>query len=416
MMTRKLKHLILALMDMRQTLKQLKQFLKTVIRNVIADRVFFRATSLAYTSVISLVPLTMVIYAFGGFNQLSSRLLEAMGKLLLPESNNEILLAFNTFTSNARRLGTWGTLLFLFAAIMLFNALESHLNDIFRVCPRKGPILRVGMYVASLALISLVLGAGFGPISGMLEAWNRVPVPGQQLLGIILSILGAMIGMMLIFGLMSAARVKISSALLGSFIGALSLQAAKYGFTIWTTHSVRQSIIYGSVVFIPLLLIWLSVAWIIILVAAEITYAHQIEAGRKPPLKYATPADETEVGWKVYLALADDFRMGKNPPGIKALAIRLSVDERRVDHILERLEDGGLVHQVSHYPSGYIPAVAPADLNASQVFAVITGWNWNNKHEDTEDAFSLIREGMEKSLGNRSVRSFLIDEKTDVPS
>ncbi len=416
MMTRKLKHPILVLMDMRQNFKRLRHFLKTVIGNVIADRVFFRATSLAYTSVISLVPLTMVIYAFGGFDQLGSRLLESTGKLFLPESNNEMLLAFNTFTSNARRLGTWGTLLFLFAAIMLFNAMESHLNDIFRARPRKGPILRVGMYVASLALISLVLGVGFRSISGMFEVWENVSVPGRQLLGLILSILGAMIGMMLIFGLMSAARVKLRSAMLGSFIGSLCLQAAKYGFTLWTTHSVRQSIIYGSVVFIPLLLIWLSVAWIIILVAAEITYAHQIEAGRKPPLKYVTPADETEVGWRVYLSLADDFRLGKSPPGIKALASRLSVDERRVDHILERLEDGGLVHQVNHYPSGYIPAVAPADLNASQVFTVITGWKRDEEHENTGDAFSLIREGMEKSLGNRSVRSFLINTETDEPS
>ena len=416
MMTRKLKHPILVLMDMRQNFKRLRHFLKTVIGNVIADRVFFRATSLAYTSVISLVPLTMVIYAFGGFDQLGSRLLESTGKLFLPESNNEMLLAFNTFTSNARRLGTWGTLLFLFAAIMLFNAMESHLNDIFRARPRKGPILRVGMYVASLALISLVLGVGFRSISGMFEVWENVSVPGRQLLGLILSILGVMIGMMLIFGLMSAARVKLRSAMLGSFIGSLCLQAAKYGFTLWTTHSVRQSIIYGSVVFIPLLLIWLSVAWIIILVAAEITYAHQIEAGRKPPLKYVTPADETEVGWRVYLSLADDFRLGKSPPGIKALASRLSVDERRVDHILERLEDGGLVHQVNHYPSGYIPAVAPADLNASQVFTVITGWKRDEEHENTGDAFSLIREGMEKSLGNRSVRSFLINTETDEPS
>jgi len=403
-------------MDMRQTFTRLNHFLKTVIRNVIADRVFFRATSLAYTSVISLVPLTMVIYAFGGFDQLGIRLLESTGKLLLPESNEVMLLAFNTFTSNARRLGTWGTLLFLFAAIMLFNAMESHLNDIFRARPRKGPILRVGLYVASLALISLVMGVGFRSISGMFEVWESVSVPGRQLLGLILSILGAMVGMMLIFGLMSAARVKFRSALLGTFIGSLSLQAAKYGFTFWTTHSARQSIIYGSVVFIPLLLIWLSVAWIVILVAAEITYAHQIEAGRKPPLKYATPADETEVGWMVYLALADDFRLGKSPPGIKALASRLSADERRVDQILERLEDGGLVHQVSQHPSGYIPAVAPADLKASQVFRVITGWNRDEDRENAVDAFSLIGDGMEKSLGNRSVRSFLINEKTDLPS
>ncbi|MCK5736950.1 MAG: YihY/virulence factor BrkB family protein [Spirochaetaceae bacterium] len=400
-------------MEPSKAFQQLKQFLKTVVHNIIDDRLFFRGTSLAFTSVISMVPLTMIIYSFGGFDQLGDRLIEGLGKLLLPEGYDGFIRAFNTFTTNARRLGTWGTLLFLFAAVMLFNAMETHLNDIFRARPRKGPILRFGMYIASMALISLVFGAGFGPLSGMLDTWNGVMGQLQSVLGPIISIIGSMLGLMLLFWLMSAARVKFKSAALGTFIGAVSLQAAKFGFTLWTTYSARQSIIYGSLVFIPLLLIWLSVAWVIILISAEITYAHQIEAGRKPSLKYATPAEETGVGWKVFLTLAEDFRLGKKPPGIKALSNRLSVDERRVDTILKRLEDGGMVYQVVHHPPGYIPAKAPADLNAAAVFSVITGWNGHHDYNKSDEAFSLIRSGLESSLSKRSVRSFLIEDKTD---
>lgn len=413
-MTRKRTYPILRAMDFRMLFDRLKRFLTTVIQNVVSDRVFFRATSLAFTSVISMVPLTMVIFAFGGFEQLGNRLLEAFGLFLLPETNEEMLQVFDTFTSNARRLGTWGTLLFLFAAIMLFNAMETHLNDIFRARSRKGPILRIGMYVSSLVLISLVFGAGFGPISGMLDAWDKIAGPGQTALGIVLSILGAMAGMMMIFGLMSAARINFKSALLGSFIGALTFQAAKYGFTFWTSHSVRQSIIYGSVVFIPLLLIWLSVAWIVILVAAEITYAHQIGAGRKPLLRFATPTYEVESGWRIFLSLVDDFVVGKKPPGIKALAARLSLDERRVDIMLQRLEKGGLVHRVKSTPTGFVPAVAPADLNATTVFAVISGWNNKSGSEDSENAMNMLRGGMEAALGDRKVRSFISENKTDI--
>ena len=398
-------------MGFQKSFKQLKQFLKVVIKNIIDDRLFFRATSLAYTSVLSMVPLTMIIYSFGGFDQLGERLLESVGKILLPEGNDGIIRAFSTFTTNARRLGTWGTLLFLFAAVMLFNAMETHLNDLFRARPRKGPILRFGMYIASMALISLVLGVGFRPITEMVSAWNNIPLNLQLVLGPVLSILGSMLGMMMLFELMCAARVKLRSAALGSFIGALGLQAAKFGFTLWTTHSVRQSIIYGSLVFIPLLMIWLSVAWVVILISAEITYAHQIEAGKKPPLKYSSPSDDTEVSWKVFLALADDFRLGHRPPGVKNLANRLSIDERRVDIILRRLEDGGLVHQVVSHPPGFIPAKAPADLNAAEVFAVITGWNVQNVYETEDEAFSIIRQSIESALAERSVRSFLIDEK-----
>ena len=401
---------ILIYMGFKKSFEQLKQFLKVVVRNIIDDRLFFRGTSLAFTSILSMVPLTMIIYSFGGFDHLGERLMEGIGKLLLPEGNEGIIRAFSTFTTNARRLGTWGTLLFLFAALMLFNAMETHLNDLFRARPRKGPILRFGMYIASMALISLVLGVGFRPISSMINAWKNIPLNLQLILGPILSVLGSMLGMMMLFELMCAARVKLRSAALGSFIGALGLQAAKFGFTIWTTHSVRQSIIYGSLVFIPLLMIWMSVAWIVILISAEITYAHQIEAGKKPPLKYSSPSDDTEVSWKVFLALADDFRLGIKPPGIKKLANKLSLDERRVDMILHRLEDGGLVHQVVSHPPGFIPAKAPADLNAAEVFAVITGWNVQNDYETEDEAFSIIRRSIESSLSKRTVRSFLVEE------
>ncbi len=410
-MTEDHSHSILQLMNIRKTAEHQKKFLRAVIRNIIDDRLFSRATSLAFTSFISLVPLTMIIFSFGGFNQLSERLIDGIGKLLLPEGNEGIIRTISTFTINARRLGTWGSLLFLFAAVMLFNAMESHLNDIFRARPRKGPVLRIGMYIASMALVSLVFGVGFGPLSGVMDVWNNVPGQIQRILGPTLSILGSMLGMMMLFGLMSAARVKFRSAALGAFIGALGLQAAKFGFTLWTTHSVRQSIIYGSLVFIPLLLIWLNVAWIVILISAEITYANQIEAGKKPPLRYTTPAEETEVGWKVFLTLVNDFRIGKKPPGVKDLSNRLSIDERRVDTILKRLEEGGMVHQLLHHPPGFIPAKAPADLMAADVFTVITGWNRKEDSENANNAFPIIRDGIKSSLAERTVRSFLIEEE-----
>lgn len=410
-MTENHSHSILQFMNIRKIAEHLKKFLKAVIRNIIDDRLFSRATSLAFTSFISLVPLTMIIYSFGGFDQLGERLMEGVGKLLLPDGNEGIIRTISAFTNNARRLGTWGTLLFLFAAVMLFNAMESHLNDIFRARPRKGPVLRIGMYIASLALVSLVFGVGFGPLSGVIDAWNNVPGKIQRMLGPALSIIGSMLGMMMLFGLMSAARVKFRSAALGAFIGALGLQAAKIGFTLWTTHSVRQSIIYGSLVFIPLLLIWLNVAWIVILISAEITYANQIEAGRKPPLRYTTPAEETEVGWKVFLSLANDFRIGKKPPGIKDLSNRLSIDERRVDTILKRLEEGGMVHQLPIHPPGYIPAKAPADQIAADVFTVITGWNRPAGSDNVNKAFPIIRDGIKSSLAERTVRSFLLEEE-----
>ena len=393
-------------MKIRRSVDLFRQFIVSVVRKIIEDQVFFRATSLAFTSAITLVPVTMVIFSFGGFDQLGLRIMDALGEFLVP-GGKEIMEAFHTFTFNARRLGTWGSLLFVVSSAMLLNTMENHLNTIFRVRHHRGIVRRVGLYIASLALISFVFGSGFGPISGMIDAWHKFPAANQRILGIVLSILGAMIGMIFLFSMLSAARIRFRSALVGSFIGALGFQTAKFGFTIWTTRSVRQSVIYGSVVFIPKLLLWLDVAWIIFLISAEITYALQTGAGRRTPYKPGSPAEETELGWNIYLTLADDFRQGLRPPGIRDLAIRNAVDESRVSDIIRTLEDGGLVHPVAGHPVGYLPSRSPADLEATRVIAVITGWDHTRDANGKEGTPELIKSGIRSVFGTRSVRSFL---------
>ncbi len=389
-----------------QTLwKRLGRFLSTVFRSIIDDQVFLRSAGIAYTTMITLVPITMVIFSVGGFNQLGYRILESLSRFLMPEGNDTLLQTFNTFTFNARKLGAWGTLFFLCTAVMLLNSLEIHLSTIFKTRPRKGPIQRILTYLASLALTSFIFAAGFGPISGMLEAWNKVPPLGQRILGHILSLLGAMAGILLLFSLLNSAKIRLRSALLGSIIGAVGFQAAKVGFTLWTSHSVRQSLVYGSMVFLPLLLIWLNVSWLIVLTAAEITYAHQREAGRRPPLKSATPAHEMDIGWRLFLELSKDFLKGSKPPGSKTLAARVRVDERHADILLERLMDGGLVHRVDRKPYGYIPARDLSQTEAAAVIGVVAGLSGEEHYYGFTEM--TIRNGLKNAVEGKSVRSFL---------
>ncbi|MCG8452911.1 MAG: YihY family inner membrane protein [Spirochaetales bacterium] len=386
---------------------RLVRFTTTVVKKIISDQLFFRATSLAFTTVMSMVPLTMVIFSFGGFQEFGTRTFEALSQFLVPEGNDEILRAFNTFTSNSRRLSTWGSILFIFAAIMLMNAMEMHMNSIFRSRPRRGFIRRLGSYAATLSLTSLMFGAGGGPLSEILVAWSRATAPEQRIIGGLLSIAGVMVGLYLLFRFLNGARVRVASALLGAFVGALVFQAAKFGFSVWTVTSVRQSVIYGSVVFIPKLLIWLDVAWIIILIAAEITYAHQIGAGKHKKINTRTPAGEIETGWQIYLALAEDHREGRKPPGIRDLAHRLSADVVLIDRLMVRLSEEGLVHPVAGHPPGYVPAIAPADLAADRVISALGGWSIAT---DEGEISPHIRAAISARLKSRTVRSFLTYE------
>ena len=75
-----------------------KRFIQSVGRKAADDRLMARASSLAFSTVLSLVPLTMVIYSFGGFDQLGETGLSAQWlKILLPDGPEEMLQVFSKF-------------------------------------------------------------------------------------------------------------------------------------------------------------------------------------------------------------------------------------------------------------------------------------------------------------------------------
>ncbi len=397
-------------MNIRKHLNRLKDFIGAVTRNVIEDQVFSRGTSLAFSTTMALVPLTMVVFSLGGFNKLSRRILDALGQVLLPDSSDEIVRAFNTFTTNASSLGTWSTLLFILAAIMLLNAIENHLNTIFRVRHSTGFLGRARMYFTTLALTAFVFASGFGPLTGILETWERVPVLGKKTIGFALSLLGTMGGMMALFSSLSAARIRLRSALAGGFTGAVIFQAAKFFFALWMQRSVRNSIIYGSLVFIPIFLLWLAVAWIVFLISAEITFVIQNQSGLQTNRSYDTPALEIETGWKLFLELSNDFHLGRKPAGIRELAGRLGIDETRASCIIHRLSQAQLIRTVTGSPPGYVPAAPPDNLPAAEIFSLISGWNADASQDSRTAAAQLVCQSIHSALGERTIRSFLPEE------
>ena len=163
--------------------------------------------------------------------------------------------------------------------------------------------------------------------------------------------------------------------------------------------------------FIPLLLIWVNLAWIIILGAAEITYAHQNSAGRLKRLPRRTPAEETEEGWRLYMKIAEKFGNGEKPPGIRDLADALRIDERLVSILIKRFEDNGLLFRVSSRGHGYVPSISPEKLSSVRVLSAISGWAMDNTASGNNEAGTLIRNAVRKTFDGKTVEDFLEQAK-----
>jgi YihY family inner membrane protein len=83
-------------------------YLKKLLHLIIKDRIPARATSLAYTTILAMVPLAAVFISFGSRELLDGPLKNIILTTILPESQEMIFDWITSFAENSRKLGTWG--------------------------------------------------------------------------------------------------------------------------------------------------------------------------------------------------------------------------------------------------------------------------------------------------------------------
>src|SRR5207247_10376425 len=69
-------------------------------------------------------------------------------------------------------------------------------------------------------------------------------------------------------------RVKLQSAVVGGLVAAVLWQTVGWGFAVFVASSTRYYAIYSSFAILLLFLLWLHVGWVIVLLGAQVAYAH----------------------------------------------------------------------------------------------------------------------------------------------
>jgi membrane protein len=124
--------------------------------------------------------------------------------------------------------------------------------------------------------------------------------------------------------------VRIVSALLGGIVAGVLFGIAQYSYLQFNVGVIRYNTIFGSIAFLPLLMVWIYVCWAIILLGAEVAYAHQTLPLYRREVR-GTPAGAAareSIGLAIAVELARAFRDGRPPwsvDGLRSLDIRPTV-------------------------------------------------------------------------------------------
>ena len=314
------------------------------------DHLSLTASSLTFTTLIALVPLlTVMLAVFSAFPMFASfegALEKYFLQALVPDSiAKPVLRALTQFAAKASRMGTLGLTLFVATALAMVFTMDRTLNAIWRV-PKPRPWgQRVLVYWAALTLGPLMLGVSLTMTSYALTAGSGIVAAmpgGLHLLLACIEFLLLACAMAGLFHYVPNTFVRWRHAWAGALFTAAGLEAAKSCLT-WYVQSVPTfSAVYGAFATVPILLLWIYLAWVIVLLGAVVAaYAPSLRAGLK--------AEDSRAGSRFTLALAVVRALrtarGTARAGLDGaeLSVQLGRDPLLVESMVEQLVQLGWV-------------------------------------------------------------------------
>lgn len=324
-----------------------RQMLRTLWTRFREVRLGMTASSLTFTTVLALVPLFTLVLAiftaFPIFAQVQDQLQRWLIESLVPESiSRQVLGSLTQFSRKASRLGLLGLAAVVLASVALLVTIDRTMGQIWRVERQRPWSQRLLLYWAGLTLGPLLLGGSLaissylftGYLSG-LGGW--LPVSVRNLLDFVeFGLLVACVTGLYYY--LPNTRVDWRHALTGGVAVALGLELAKKILAIYLAQMPTYSAIYGAFSAVPILLVWIYVAWVVVLLGAVIT-ASLPEIGRQSKRLPDGPGWTFRLALEILATLA--LARKTSPQGLRVteVADMLHIEHRHAQQALDALHE-----------------------------------------------------------------------------
>lgn len=304
------------------------------------DHLGLTASSLTFTTIISIVPLFTVALAifsvFPMFGKMQTGLQQLLVDSLIPDNiARQVLSYLGQFATKASKIGWVGALAFLVSALMLILTIDRKLNDIWRVRTTRHLARRIIVYWTLLTLGPLLLGMSLTFSSYVVSAskgWVSVLPGGLKVLLDLVEFIVIAASLAAIYRFVPNTRVRWSHALLGGLFTAVGLELAKRVLAWYLAKVPTISAVYGAFATVPILLIWIYVAWVIVLLGAVV-------AAYLPSLQSGIARRGDTPGWNFQLALEilQSLNQDRSGKSLDTLSKELRVDSLQLDAPLQTL-------------------------------------------------------------------------------
>ncbi|MDH5201695.1 MAG: YihY family inner membrane protein [Nitrospirota bacterium] len=366
-----------------------------------------RASSLVYTSLLTIVPILAVAFsvvkAFGVHNMLEP----FMRNFLAPlgEKGDEITFNIITYVEriNVGLLGMIGLAALTYTVMNTIQQVENSFNYLWQISEKRNLLKRFRDYMSVLLAGPVLIVAALGITTSIMSNTIAQKIISIEPFGTVLFLIGKLLPYMLIsvaftliYYLLPYTKVNFRSAFVGGISAGILWQAGSWTFARFIVSSTQYSAIYSGFAIVLLFMIWLYYNWVIILIGVKVSFYHQFPIllhMRDERIIYSEWYMQRLAIMLMYL-VGYNFFHDKHRWTLPALMERLRTPKGVVQDILEALEKSGLILRVDSDET-FVPGRDIETITLSEIVNSVRG--------EFQDAYSPLNDftsipGIEKIM------------------
>lgn len=351
-----------------------------VLRQWARDKCPQQAASLAFQTVLSVVPLLAVTLAMlrltGSLGE-QSAFVKFLSSELIPVSEDRISAQLLAWSENVtfESLGAVGLATTVVLAFIMANSLEKIASFIWRSERKRSLSQKFMVFYAAATVGPALLGMG------LVQAAKFGLTEGAA--GLLFSFLFTFVALFLANLLLPSCSVRVKPAVWGAAVATLLFEVSKFAFKYYSTEFAleRYEGIYGAVAIAPLWLLWVYYTWLTMLLGFEVAHAaqnlHLLErVDRRQAMSLENEILRRVNGVtaaRIMVAIASAYTRGDKVMTRRLLEMQFDLSDDALGRITSRLREHDLIIEVEGEMSGFLPARPLKEISLAEVMRAFRG-------------------------------------------
>lgn len=336
-----------------RNLRKLVSVIRITAKHFLDDELQLRASALTYNTMLAIVPILAILIAIaGGFG--FEKIIESQILESFPAQKDALSTAFQfvdnylKFSQSGIVIGI-GVVFLLWTVISLLSNIEMTMNKIWQAKERS-LYHKINDYTSLFIILPILMILSSGT-SVLITTFLK---DAEEMFGFITPLIYKLLELSPYFFtivfftvaylLIPNTKVKFKYAFIAGILCGIAFQLFQYLYLngqIWVS---KYNAIYGSFAFLPLLLLWMQLSWLIFLFGVLLSFSMQTaDYGNEDNVKSISSQYYKFILLIISCVIVQRFEKGLSPLTLQNISSSYNIPIRIAKTVINKLIDSGIV-------------------------------------------------------------------------